>query len=483
MRSRLLAAVAVLVAGVACEPDVDTMSTPRPPQAFLRDYVALGDALTAGVQSGALQKRYQVDSYPVILGDLFGVSQDPFEAILQPFVSAPGYPFPGKVRPEGRLELVDLSPLTIRPAPWPDSSLAEPGSREAMHAAFELNRDTPFAFRNLGVPGALAFDAVNATDSTNCFTALFAAAPNYFFNAVLRPHEITAANGDSLTMLGQALGRTPTLATVWFGFSEIQAAASTGGDVFPYGADTFGGYLEQIVESLQDSVGSRVVLANVPRPSHFPFYTALPYFLVDSDREPILHPGTGARIPLLGEGTTESDLQPGVTVIEPTTRVLLTARALLETGYGFPDPILIAAIMEEQGVDEATATAILPSAFPNHGEPLPDSVTLTMAEMGGIDAMVDAYNAKIAEIGAARGAPVFDADSFFGELSAGVVFGGIEMNGDFVTGGIFGLDGLHPTSFGYALIADEFGRVINAAFDAAVPPVDLGNLLNPPPLF
>lgn len=485
MRSRrAIALVAALGAAVAaCEPDVDPTSKPRPPQDFLRDYVALGDALTAGVQSGALLKRFQVDSYPAILGNLFAVSLDPFEAILQPFVTNPGLPYPGNVRPEGALSIVDLDPLTIRPLAWSDSSLAEPGSREAMHEAFELNRDTPFAFRNLGIPGALAFDVVNATDSTNCFSALFGMGPNYLFNTVLRPHEITAANGDSLTPLGQALSRTPRLATVWLGFSEIQSFASRGVSApAPYDAATFEGYLDEIVSTLQDSVGARVVLANVPRPRHLPFYTTVPPFLVDSDRNVILHPVTSDPIPLLGPGTAMSDLEPGVSVVDPTTYVLLTARTLLERGFGFPDVILVAAIMEAEGVDQTTAEALLPSLFPGHGQPLPGSVMLTAAEMTDVDAVVDSYNAAVASVGSDRGAPVVDAERLFATFASGVEIGGIDLSGAFVTGGLFGLDGLHPTSFGYALIANEFGNVINAAFGASVPSVNMGILLNPPPI-
>ena len=45
----------------------------------------------------------------------------------------------------------------------------------------------------------------------------------------------------------------------------------------------------------------------------------------------------------------------------------------------------------------------------------------------------------------------------------------------FATGNLFSLDGVHPTPRGYALVANEWIRVINAAYGATIPTVAINN--------
>ena len=47
------------------------------------------------------------------------------------------------------------------------------------------------------------------------------------------------------------------------------------------------------------------------------------------------------------------------------------------------------------------------------------------------------------------------------------------MDAAFITGGAFSLDGVHPNGRGYALIANEFIKAINAKFGSTIPYVDV----------
>ena len=51
--------------------------------------------------------------------------------------------------------------------------------------------------------------------------------------------------------------------------------------------------------------------------------------------------------------------------------------------------------------------------------------------------------------------------------------GGIDYSADFVSGGLFGLDGIHPTPFGYAVLANEWIEAINETYGAEIPVVNL----------
>jgi lysophospholipase L1-like esterase len=57
----------------------------------------------------------------------------------------------------------------------------------------------------------------------------------------------------------------------------------------------------------------------------------------------------------------------------------------------------------------------------------------------------------------------------------GVFIDGVTVNGDFITGGLFSLDGVHMTPRGYALVANEVMAKINATFGSTIPPVNVNN--------
>ena len=61
----------------------------------------------------------------------------------------------------------------------------------------------------------------------------------------------------------------------------------------------------------------------------------------------------------------------------------------------------------------------------------------------------------------AAGFAFVDANSI---LSGDLTSGNFTLSTELVTGGAFSLDGVHPTARGYALIANEFMRSIDATY-------------------
>ena len=47
---------------------------------------------------------------------------------------------------------------------------------------------------------------------------------------------------------------------------------------------------------------------------------------------------------------------------------------------------------------------------------------------------------------------------------------------DYVSGGLFSLDGVHPTSKGYGILANQYIKTMNASFGMHVPYVNINNL-------
>ena len=52
-------------------------------------------------------------------------------------------------------------------------------------------------------------------------------------------------------------------------------------------------------------------------------------------------------------------------------------------------------------------------------------------------------------------------------------YGGVTIGTSFLSGGFFGYDGVHPTSLGYAIVADDFIQTINYYYGNSLPRVDM----------
>jgi hypothetical protein len=59
--------------------------------------------------------------------------------------------------------------------------------------------------------------------------------------------------------------------------------------------------------------------------------------------------------------------------------------------------------------------------------------------------------------------------------------GGKQLTTDFL-GGIFSLDGIHPTNTGYGIVANAFIDVINQTYGTAIPLVSLDQIHQTDPL-
>ena len=118
----------------------------------------------------------------------------------------------------------------------------------------------------------------------------------------------------------------------------------------------------------------------------------------------------------------------------------------------------------------------VPSPFNVQGisYPLQDGRVLTNAEVTELKTATDAYNATIKGLAEAKGLAFVDANSILNKVyKTGIRFGNFQLTSTYVTGGAFSLDGIHPSSRGYAFIANEFMKAINTTYGSTFRPVDL----------
>jgi lysophospholipase L1-like esterase len=268
-------------------------------------------------------------------------------------------------------------------------------------------------YDNLGISGTVLANALAKTTGDD---------PTNYFDLVLQGQG---------TMVRQAVAQRPTFVTVELGVNDIVRTLVRGSDAFLIPPGEFAALYTQILDSLVAAPSApRLALMNIPNVIDVPYSTAIPLDVV---------------FPLF-PGVDIIRLRDAAGPLPDGTRILLPAGGLIAGGYGFPDP----------------------------APPLPDSLVITLAERATIEAAVRDYNAVIAAQATARQAALADANGLFARLHThGILIGGVRYTSAYVSGGLFSLDGLHPSSLGHGLIANEFIRAINQRFGADIAPVDL----------
>jgi lysophospholipase L1-like esterase len=289
-------------------------------------------------------------------------------------------------------------------------------------------------YNNLGIPGANLYDMLFQTgDINNLLQGNF---DTVMFDIVLR-------NGIN-TALEQAIGAQPTFITVWIGNNDVLGAVLAGtaiDGVTMTPVATFAELYQNAIGALATNTSAEIVLLNLPSSTAIPFVNSLDPF-VDIE-------GLGRWYFVADTGPlTDDDLLTSL------------AGALIAQGYGLPG-----------------------------GPPLPDNlnlltgepgVVLRAAEIDIIEDRIQAFNSIIADVGGAFGAPVFDAYGLFNDIASGAEppeFGGVTLTADFLLGGIFSYDGVHPQNIGHGLLANELVLFLNEAFDDSIPEVNMANVL------
>jgi hypothetical protein len=111
------------------------------------------------------------------------------------------------------------------------------------------------------------------------------------------------------------------------------------------------------------------------------------------------------------------------------------------------------------------------------GDPLSNLAVLDSTETAIAHAAVTSYNTTIASVAAARNAVVFDANALLKKVNSdGYSVAGERFTSEYVAGGLFSLDGVHPTSRGYAIIANEIITLLDQRYGMSIPLVDISSV-------
>lgn len=444
----ILLAMTSLLFFVACEDrsDLTAPSAPNTGDADFTRFVSIGNSLTAGYQSNSLYESSQVYSFGKIIANQVGV---PYE---QPIISEPGIP--------GKLELHDFSPTILS-----NSGMGAP-----------TNTNYAAQYNNLGVPGAIIFDLTDETD----FSQKSIDRENPYFAIVLR----NQALGKSI--IEQALNLKPTFINLWIGNNDVLRYATTGGTsgtdktgLLPTDPAVFEFFYDAIATALTDTSGTRkIAVANIPDVKNIPYFTTIgPKVGVALIDVMAVNPAVvGLFYQQNGEAVATSYATPEELIVGDVLLTLVSSSyaSLIGTPTGkyYRDnkenfPTL------PPGIDTTKAFGVHPQ------NPWPHPFILDATELALVQTHTDAFNATIKSTVDANSETwvLVDINAFFAEVAdGGIVIDGIQFKTDFIVGNTFSLDGVHPTTQGYGVIANEFISAINSKFNATIPRVNVSTL-------
>jgi hypothetical protein len=295
------------------------------------------------------------------------------------------------------------------------SPLVVSNSGRTLGAPRDLAQPTPY--HNLGVYGSMLYDV----DSTTYYTISPYAA---FFGMVARGQG---------SLLHQAAALSPTFLSLEYGANEVLGPALAGSGALLFSVPQFTGILGYTLADLHTLLpDAKLAIFNVPDVANIPYVTTVkPY---------VVNPADGSHIPLIGPAG----------LLNASDFVLLTAIDSLRVGTGIPAPA------------------------GGNGRPLLGSQVLSVDEAASLQTAVDGYNAAIAAAAATHGAALVDLHELFRRIAtSGYDFQGVHYSSAFVTGGLFSLDGVHPTDFAQGLLANTMIDAVNRKFGATIPLVDL----------
>ena len=456
--------------------------------AVVTKYIALGDSYAAGFSDNALFIEAQKGSYANIIGQQFSLAGGgEFKTPLMAD-NIGGLLLGGNVILGQRLFFNGSAPtpVTGRPSTEVTTKLTGP-------------------FSNLGVPGAKSYHLV---------------APGYgnvagIATGTANPYFARFASSASTTVVADAVAQDPTFFSLWIGGNDVLGYATSGGsgrnqtgnmNPATYASNditdptVFASVYNSVITAMT-AKGAKGVVANLPYVTALPFFTTVPF-------NPLTASVLGRGNVAVGTATIQGlnaqlygPLKQALTAFSAGSRIELlsdtTANPLLIVDESLPNlsAQLTAAFTPTLGVAAATfygqvfgqarqatredlvvltaqtviasAPAGVPAPLNVFGVtyPMQDVHVLTKAEVAEVKVATDAYNATIKSIADAKGLAFVELKGVTDRLaSGGIVYNGFTTTSAFVTGGMFSLDGVHPSPRGYAIIANLFTDAINVKF-------------------
>jgi hypothetical protein len=427
-----------LVAGVlflsACKPNIETPARTKGTADFSR-YIAVGNSLTAGYADGGLYLEGQQNSYPSIIAKQ--LEQVGGGAFAQPLFNT------DQANGSGYLKLTGFtaegSPITTTVT----QKLAVRGVA-AIPGFGNVTLYTKYSgdINNYGVPG-IKLQQITYAPYGNL---------NGFFERLLPGNPPT----NTTTYLDFVTAKPFTFFTNWLGNNDalLYAVSGGAGDVLT-DKSQFSQLYTLAISKLTAS-GQKGAVATIPDVTSIPYFNTVTVNLVLT--------GVQKANPAVKALYVNSRTNADAGTAAYAARVATTADYIVLT---FPTSKI--------GTPVSTPAGMLPYGL-TPLTPIENQYVLDANEAALTKDYVVSYNTTIKSIAANKGLAVFDAYTFLNNIKQhGLVIDGVSINSNYISGGLFSLDGIHLTPRGYAIVANEFIKAINNQYNSTIPTVNIAN--------
>jgi lysophospholipase L1-like esterase len=247
--------------------------------------------------------------------------------------------------------------------------------------------------------------------------------------------------GDTKSQMNEAIALNPTAIFVWAGNDDALQADESGMPSSMTTVATFTLEFTQLLSTLHSQTKATLIVGNIPD------VTAIPY------------------------------LTPAATVIATVATDTGLSQAQVAADLGLADGDLVNATGESE-----VETAISQIKQGKTPTPLTDSGFLTASAIAQVQSTISAYNSAISQEVTAVGGILVDIHAYFQTLQSGITINNYKATAGFL-GGLFSLDGVHPTNTGYALIANQYIAALNSSANTNITQVNVSAIAAADPLF
>ncbi|HWD89973.1 MAG TPA: SGNH/GDSL hydrolase family protein [Mucilaginibacter sp.] len=422
---RYLYVIAGLLLISSCKPEIETFKHGSGSADFSK-YIAVGNSLTAGYADGGLYLDGQQNSYPAIMAKQ--MIQAGGGSFTQPLFGS------GQENGSGYLKLTgfnaDGTPITTPVT----TDLAITGvtpvlgfGNVTLYAKYNGN------INNFGVPG-LKLEQITYAPLGNL---------NGYYERLLPGAEGT----HNTPYLSFVTAQPFTFFSNWLGNNDALLYATSGGAGDVLTDKAVFQQLYGVMINAMTANGQKGVVGTIPD------VTAIPYF----------------------NTITVGAILAGVQKANPQVQAIYI-NALGSDGVTYApraatakDLIILTFPTSMIGTPVSTPYGTLPYGLTPY-TPIDNQYVLDEAEVAMTEDYVSSYNTTITAVAAQKGLAVFDAFTFLNNVKAkGLLIDGVSLNANYISGGIFSLDGIHLTPRGYAIVANEFIKAIDAKYGSSIP--------------
>ena len=446
----------------SCNPNTeDNNQKPGAGSADFTSYVAVGNSLTAGYADGALYTSGQKYGWANILSQQMkavGMTSR-FSIPLMPTEDGVGASEGSTGIPVLRTKYVlgyatdclgnkSLAPVSANP----NASQAE--------LYFYLITSVAQAgpYHNLGIPG------IKVTD---LFKTNLAQTNPFFTRIAYHPTD---------TLETYAAKVKPTFFSLWIGNNDVLGYAASGGlsAITPMDGAAGTGFKTSLEDEVKylTSLTPNGVIADIPDITSVPYFNTIPYNAIVLSSQTQADQLNAAYTPY-NNAMTAMGLPYRISF-----KVGANPMIIADKDMPLPDTLSYLKFRQMKS-DELVILEMPTDSLKCAGwgtqKPVPDQFILTENEIKNVTDATNAFNSLMQKEAEQYNLAFVDFNAIMKDIdkNGGVTEDGIKFTTKFITGNLFGLDGIHLTPRGNALVTNYFIDAINKTYGSKIAKVDV----------